>query len=1182
MELEPVSFDVDKPVLAEIRGALESVMGRTLVGWLDDSHQPVATKAFSLRITGPSPRTFELAVTRVERADVVRALGLPAGRYGVQAELSDEVLALLAGLTDTSSAQVWVKEQVLGGRALLEAFRQRLQRPDGQPLAALESCKNLFLQGWVMDVPEGRARLSLFCNDQPLGHPVLREERDDVCQTLGAQHSAPGFRIELPGQLWRCVPAGEDAHLSLRLNSWVLGEPVVLRRTALAELLQPAARPVDLKQDRLHCLLVMEHLSCSGELPGLPEPQRQLLAKHAASLGLDLAGAAAEGASVASAPEARPEPTWGSTGRASVWMGSRWGAALALRWLQWLRARSSAKAEDLEVSLTHATGLFDKDLYDRQVSLEQRGGVGSLRHYVRYGDALSIPGNPLLSPRAYVSQLPGRAHPGINRLLHYALWGRFNGISPGPWFDLPFYLRSNPDVARDGIDPLLHFLRSGWREQRHPFAQFDITAQGSQPLVQRLARQAATAARSDALLDYLLRGLPMGKPLPVAGCLPWQPAREVDGRDLTDPQHWAGLRRNTQPAQVDVVVPVYAGVQETLACLHSVLSAPVRTPFELVVVDDCSPDPALSAQLRRLAEQGLLTLLVNERNLGFVRTVNRAFGVHTERDVVILNADAMVFNDWLDRMMAHLHQQPRAASVTPLSNNATICSYPRSLGDNGSISAPEAAALDRLAATKLAGQHAAAPSGVGFCMLMRRAVIQQIGVFDDKAFGRGYGEENDWCQRAIAAGWRNLLVADVYAVHQGSVSFADEADERVRAALTVLEQRHPGYAKRVDSFIQRNPLAKARALLDAHRLIQAQAGRPLVMQISHARGGGTARFEQEQALLCEQGGQGVIQLRPGAVAGTVSLSCALLDDLPNLADLPCERGGVLEAVLAELPLAAIQLHHLADMPANLHRWLAAWCSARRVPLHAIVHDYHMLCPRINLVTPAGNYCGEPDERACNACLAQAPAQKVQGGIRAWREGHARLLAQAKRITVPDLDVKQRVLRYFPRLDIQAVAHEPDLRALEPLRVAAAPRRILIVGALGVVKGYDVVLALARSTAAMQLRLELTLLGYSKDDDALRAAGVQVLGRYDDATLVPRLRELDPDLVFLPSIWPETYCYVLSAAFEARVQVACFDIGAQARRLRAAQISARILPMALAQRPDELAAALCGLSEPAAV
>ena len=76
MKLEPVSFDVDKPVLAEIRGALESVIGRTLVGWLDDSHQPVATKAFSLRISGPSPRTFELAVTRVERADVVRALGL--------------------------------------------------------------------------------------------------------------------------------------------------------------------------------------------------------------------------------------------------------------------------------------------------------------------------------------------------------------------------------------------------------------------------------------------------------------------------------------------------------------------------------------------------------------------------------------------------------------------------------------------------------------------------------------------------------------------------------------------------------------------------------------------------------------------------------------------------------------------------------------------------------------------------------------------------------------------------------------------------------------------------------------------------------------------------------------------------------------------------------------------------
>ena len=115
------------------------------------------------------------------------------------------------------------------------------------------------------------------------------------------------------------------------------------------------------------------------------------------------------------------------------------------------------------------------------------------------------------------------------------------------------------------------------------------------------------------------------------------------------------------------------------------LALPQKTPFELVVVYDAGPDEQLQQDLAALAARGLFTYLVNEKNLGFVRSVNRGMRLHAERDVVLLNADAEPFNEWLDRRVAAAYRGDRVASVTPLSNNATVCRYPRFNHDNPAI-----------------------------------------------------------------------------------------------------------------------------------------------------------------------------------------------------------------------------------------------------------------------------------------------------------------------------------------------------------------------------------------------------------------------------------------------------------------------------------------------------------------
>src|SRR5258706_16006553 len=100
---------------------------------------------------------------------------------------------------------------------------------------------------------------------------------------------------------------------------------------------------------------------------------------------------------------------------------------------------------------------------------------------------------------------------------------------------------------------------------------------------------------------------------------------------------------------IDVVVPVYRGEAETRACLESVLGSPVSPPHEVVVIDDASPEPAISAWLRALAAQGRVTLIAHAANRGFVGSVNEGMALHPKRDVVLLNSDTEVAAGWLDR-----------------------------------------------------------------------------------------------------------------------------------------------------------------------------------------------------------------------------------------------------------------------------------------------------------------------------------------------------------------------------------------------------------------------------------------------------------------------------------------------------------------------------------------------------
>ena len=268
---------------------------------------------------------------------------------------------------------------------------------------------------------------------------------------------------------------------------------------------------------------------------------------------------------------------------------------------------------------------------------------------------------------------------------------------------------------------------------------------------------------------------------------------------------------------IDIVIPVYRGEEETRACLESVLASPIGTPREVVVMDDASPDPAIGAWLRERASSAKFTLIRHGENRGFVATANEGMRLHPDRDVVLLNSDTEVAPGWLDRIAAHAQAARDVGTVTPFSNNATICSYPRTLVANEMPPGETTASLDRVFARANAGLSAEIPTAVGFCMYITRECIDRVGFFDEARYGAGYGEEVDFCMRASRAGFRHLVAGDVFVRHVGEVSFGNAGSDRRAKAQAIVDELYPEFQPRVREFIARDPLAGLRRRVDLAR-----------------------------------------------------------------------------------------------------------------------------------------------------------------------------------------------------------------------------------------------------------------------------------------------------------------------------------------------------------------------------
>ena len=237
---------------------------------------------------------------------------------------------------------------------------------------------------------------------------------------------------------------------------------------------------------------------------------------------------------------------------------------------------------------------------------------------------------------------------------------------------------------------------------------------------------------------------------------------------LVPAEAWFSDPRPRDDELTSIIILCCNELEYTRLCLESLLGH-TRPPYELVLVDNGSTDgtPEYLDELRHRPGPRRVEVIRNETNRGFPAGCNQALAQARGRYIVFLNNDTVLTPYWLEGLIAGaLHEWPAIGLVGPVSNTA-----PDAQGIRPGYA--QLTDLDAFAAQRrqaYSGQLRAVHRLTGFCLLVRREVLERIGGFDER-FGAGFFDDDDLCVRAREAGFRLLVAHEVYVHHFGSRTF---------------------------------------------------------------------------------------------------------------------------------------------------------------------------------------------------------------------------------------------------------------------------------------------------------------------------------------------------------------------------------------------------------------------------
>ncbi len=476
---------------------------------------------------------------------------------------------------------------------------------------------------------------------------------------------------------------------------------------------------------------------------------------------------------------------------------------------------------------------------------------------------------------------------------------------------------------------------------------------------------------------------------------------------------------------VDIIIPIYNAYEDLTICLESLYKNTNLKENRLILINDNSPDERIKPYLEQQRGENII-VIHNESNKGFSNNINIGMAQSEENDVILLNSDTILTANWVEKIVACAYREPSIGTVTPLSNNATLCSVPEFCEEN---KLPEGMTVDQAGEIiEKCSMHRYPRITVahGFCMFVKREVIDAVGNFDAETFERGYGEENDFCNRAEQAGYHHVMCDDTYIYHSGTKSFISKEKERyIMLHDRILRERYPEQMHGNDLHVQKNPNHFVGENVDIYfDLANGKKNILYVVQSDFKKGaedniGGTQLHVRDLMTGLKEKYNVFVAARNGQY---LNLTVYYGNKQKDFEFYIGKRKSIYEFqnkrfenlwrnILSAFHIDLIHVHHVINASFDIFYVAKEY----GIPLVFTAHDFYFICPSVKMLDEQDHICiGTDQSETCRECLhSQLGITDKIDYMKIWREKCAEVLTICQRVVVPDESAAEVISLYYP-------------------------------------------------------------------------------------------------------------------------------------------------------------------------
>lgn len=544
-------------------------------------------------------------------------------------------------------------------------------------------------------------------------------------------------------------------------------------------------------------------------------------------------------------------------------------------------------------------------------------------------------------------------------------------------FDSEYYERRYKDVSQRKLDPIRHFIRHGYKENRWPNEFFDPVyykkaysiADGVIPLTHYIKTPQAilnrTSERFDGSFYYYLHD-----DVRKAGINPLyhylnhgkeeKRAIERKSKEQAKPT-LINIPSKLSSINITIIVPVFNAINEVMDCLDSVIqNTKLGEKVKLLVINDASSDKTVYKKLEKYKNIHGVKIIHNKKNIGYTNNVNYGISLCAKDDIVLLNSDTIVSRNWLRQMSIAAYQNGDIGTVTAVSNGAGAFSVPKS----GWNDLPEHLSINhiaRLVSSSIDSAFVTTPTGNGFCLFIKRELLDDIGVFDREKFPRGYGEENDFCMRAVANGWVNIVDLKTYIYHKRSASFKGEKDLLIEQGISQVKNDHPFYSGAIKAIGKSTVFTKARNIID-NKINKTSQHEPIVkpkiLFVISTRTGGTPKTNYDlmrslkdiyDCYVLASNSKIIEIMRADEKDYKVIEKFHLNDPVDFSTHRSFEYEQIVRSIIYKYSIELLHIRHIAWHSLKLPKI----AKDMGIPVINSFHDFYTICPSVNLVNEQG-------------------------------------------------------------------------------------------------------------------------------------------------------------------------------------------------------------------------------------